>query len=293
MRPTQVRLHLTSFGPFLDVADNPSQRIGEHLEQLFTVCAAGEPLVLVKHTTLEVSMDAVADFFDTNGGPLAAETKTPQDAPSGDVVELLVHLGVHRGARGRIRVELQGVNDLHCPQGDFKGTIVNHRPIIIAASSNGGGGVPAKTFADATSDVGCRAFDSLCTTIPRALIDEAVATCRIEADEPNRFPVSLTTSMDAGRYLCNFCFCRSLFYAATNGDVAAASSDTTPKRRQCASLFVHVLDPSRTGADSSDTDSISPNTSDTTMPLRNPTIASQALCIYNLLQVIAHGLLSS
>lgn len=291
MKRTAVRLNLTSFGPFLDVVDNPSQKIGETLEELFRLTdAKGEDnevkergaatVTLTAHCTLEVSVDAVAAYFNDNNGPLSSAT-TPAAADDNDicVVDLLVHLGVHRGAHGKIRVELQGVNDLHCPQGDFKGRKVVHRPIIVAAGSGSSGdsdcigSVPEVSFDAAQS--GDAPFESLRCTIPADVIAKAIElvgrkASSVSDDQHGRFPVSMMPSDDAGRYLCNYCYCRSLFYTS---HVCRGTYN-----HKYMSLFIHVLDPDRGGGDE-DGES-----------LLNPSIEEQADCIFRFLHHLAENI---
>jgi hypothetical protein len=297
MRPSVIRLHVTSFGPFLDVVDNPSQRIGELLQNRFAASdnkdQVGETCVvtLADHCTLEVSVDAVAAYFDK--GPLSFVNQPEDDnkASAASVLDLFAHLGVHRGAHGEIRVELQGVNDLHCPQGDFKGRAVIHRPIVVVAPqgevaasalpSTSGTNVnawkPESSF-DAPQS-GAAAFPSLWCTLPKHVIAETIkevgSTASFTPDDeadPNdrrRFPVSLMTSDDAGRYLCNYCYCRSLFYTSY-----------VCHSRECYSLFIHVLDPDRGGEKGGES-------------WLNPSIAEQADCIFRFLQQLAKQLTST
>ncbi|CUG94445.1 pyroglutamyl-peptidase I, putative [Bodo saltans] len=288
MKRTAVRLNLTSFGPFLDVVDNPSQKIGETLEEKFRLNdAKGEDneakergavtVTLTAHRTLEVSVDAVAAYFSDNDGPLSSETAAAAAADDDDirVVDLLVHLGVHRGAHGEIRVELQGVNDLHCPQGDFKGRKVVHRPIIVARSGSSGDsdciGCPEVSF-DAPQS-GDAPFESLRCTIPADVVAKSIELVGSKAssvDDHGRFPVSMMPSDDAGRYLCNYCYCRSLFYTS---HVCQRTHN-----RKYVSLFIHVLDPDRGGGDE-DGES-----------LLNPSIEEQADCIFRFLHHLAENI---
>lgn len=304
MKASKVRLHLTSFGPFLDVTDNPSQRIGERVAQLFADPQDGcRSVELVSHSTLEVSVDAVAAYFNSNGGPLGSASPSPGT----EVVELLVHLGVHRGAHGEIRVELQGVNDLHCPQGDFKGRVVIHMPIIglVDDASNEGDNdavpsregqwsrcAPVEHFDDRCTRAGPSSvvpFTSLRCAIPQSLIESAISQTVASLGPPDeerrhkspdgnlRFPASLVCSDDAGRYLCNYSYCRSLFY--TSMRMLRGGDDQAEKdARRCFSLFLHVLDP---------------DLGDKSEGVKNPTIEAQAECIHRFLSCVGESLLSN
>lgn len=288
MRPSSVRLHLTSFGPFLDVLDNPSHRIGNIVEALLQDASSspenGCPLVLVEHFNLEVSIDAVGKYFDAN--PLT----TSRDADS-TAIELFVHLGVCRGARGEIRVESRAANDIHCPEGDFQGVKKYHEPLLdtvtqtlrslsarcshIETGAEGSVAVASESpQAPLRGSVAMgRAIEAIHCNIPSSALAVAVeAACSAvpnrgaSTPSESKFAASMVVSQDAGRYLCNYCFCRSLAFTTCQSQLNNVAA---------MSVFLHVLDPDRCDGD-----------------LANPSCEDQALCIVTFLRALTMQLVS-
>lgn len=253
MHPT-TPCYLTSFGPFLNVVDNPSQRIAEFIED-WTRARSGHGsagIDLVQHTNLEVSFDGVDAYFaSTLPSSMQLAPSTGNDGESHQQPtrwRLHVHLGVHRGAAGQIRVETRAINDIHAPEGDFKGVRRVHERIV------GREEMPTYLNCAIPQDV----LASTMTEVNSAIKDTAADA----GDAVARFVPQLISSDDAGRYLCNYCYFSSLKRNQESADNVAD-----------VSVFIHVLDPERGEIDASGGG----------LGLLNPTCEAQARCILTFL----------
>jgi pyroglutamyl-peptidase len=246
MRRTCV--HLTGFGPFMDVVDNPSAHIARDLAKALPPSAE-----LVSVHELEVSMRGVDDYFaqemlllNEEAGKLTVPAEGAQVAPK-EVQHLFVHFGVHRGARGEIRLEVRGQNEAHFPDGDMNGVVRNHAPI------------------DDSQCVGSCIESSLDQEELRK-----IAACINSETQPEdgRLAPRLAVTYDAGQYLCNYCLYRSTMNMTILNEKVAGRSGG----RSFVSIFIHVLDPERGDAGPGGQHAL------------NPTIEKQVEVIGRLLQ---------
>jgi pyrrolidone-carboxylate peptidase len=211
-------LFLTSFGPFLDVLDNASNRIAIRLMDMLQ---RHDAIEVVEHRLLEVSLAPVRSYFESLRTMLRGKAQRLKESAHKRRIFLL-HLGVHRGAHGEIRVESRGYNEAHFPSGDFSGLVLDHSPIVPGAATD--------------------AWVS--TPVDRGRIVEALSTikagCSSVTAEAARVEPKLVVSDDAGRYLCNSCTFLSYSLAKEINEEAPGS---------VLALFIHVLDPEREECD--------------------------------------------
>jgi acetoin utilization deacetylase AcuC-like enzyme/pyrrolidone-carboxylate peptidase len=218
-----VDVLVTSFGPFLNVAVNPSQTVMRHLAQS------------IDHSRrLRSSSTSVVHTTPRGVDDTLSHLKTRLTALHG-AAAIVVHIGVARGS-ARPRLELVGINDLHCPQGDADGVRRDHCPIVSDAVRD-----------EATSHAGSVDGDVVVgtqTPLPRGrhwitYDSKAHLPSAHESQDPADFwrttsqrgtldledaePVDL--SYDAGAYLCNYMLFRSLTVLAHPPPVAAANDE--------------------------------------------------------------------
>ncbi|XP_076903564.1 uncharacterized protein LOC143558649 [Bidens hawaiensis] len=188
--PASVTFHVTGFKKFQGVSDNPTETIVKNLENYFN---NGSPkgVSLGSCTVLETAgQGAVAPLYQTLQSALSNDTQQ-----SGSNKVILLHFGVDSGAT-RFSIECQAVNEATfcCP--DEMGWSPQRVPII---PSDGGISKARKTF------------------LPVDEIAKSLA----------KMGCDVTTSNDAGRFVCNYVYYHSLRFAEQNG---------------IKSLFVHVPD---------------------------------------------------
>jgi hypothetical protein len=171
-------------------------------------------------------------------------------AAVGQETHIFVHFGVHRGARGEIRLEVRGRNEAHFPDGDMNGVVRSHAPIDES-----------------------QALDSCVeTTLDQGALSEAASLINAETTtEEGRLAPHLRVTYDAGAYLCNYCLYRS----ARNVAILNETQKKSCSNLNFVSIFVHVLDPDRSDVGPSG------------QQIRNPTIGKQVEVLSRLLQYLA------
>ena len=186
-----VAIHLTGFGRFQGVEDNPSCHLARGLAAA-AIYAAKDPRIHVASSrVVEVSMSAAE----------TALNQIFQDVPDDDSHVLIVHLGVAASA-SCFHLEQQAINDctFRCP--DESGLQPQGQSICEAL------------------ELGSSLATPLSLPEIAARLDE-------------KWHSRLELSRDAGRFLCNYIYYRSLQHAAS--------------RKRCHSVFIHV--PLQTVAD--------------------------------------------
>jgi pyroglutamyl-peptidase len=228
MKSTAVKLHLTGFGPFLNVTDNPSSRIARRILELHSESKGVEagrtaaPFELADFEVLEVSIAGVDAYFHQQRDKLELllrERATPEGAKAAaeeEEIHLFIHLGVYRGLKDAIRLETKCFNEAHFPSGDFNGVIKDHEPIE-------------------RDEKGLVAPSTRQTTLP---LQEFMALLQAGSAPTPRLGPWFCLTDDPGRYLCNYCFYRSCQLTAECTEKVRAS----PALTQLHSLFIHVSD---------------------------------------------------
>ncbi|XP_076954207.1 uncharacterized protein LOC143628521 [Bidens hawaiensis] len=187
--PPSVTFHVTGFKKFHGVSDNPTETIVKNLENYFKKNGSPKGVSLGSCTVLETAgQGAIAPLYQTLQSALSSDT---QQLDSNKVI--LLHFGVNSGAT-RFAIEHQALNEatFRCP--DEMGWKPQKVPIIPA---DGGILKARKTF------------------LP---VDEIIKSLA-------KMGYDVTTSDDAGRFVCNYVYYHSLRFAEQNG---------------IKSLFVHV-----------------------------------------------------
>ncbi len=179
-----VAVHLTGFGRFRGVEDNPSCHLARGLAASMIEAVKDPRIHIASSRVVEVSMPA-AD---------AALAEIFEGVPYDDSCVIIVHLGVAASAKC-FHVEQQAANDctFRCP--DESGLQPQGQSICEAL-----------------------AHGSFLST-PLSLPD-------IAARLHEKWHSQVELSCDAGRFLCNYIYYRSLQRAAS--------------RKRCYSVFIHV-----------------------------------------------------
>ena len=223
MKRTPVHLHLTSFGPFLDVKENPSAKIGQLIEEFIKRHDAGAAgpedtcrerfgFELVDHSELEVSITGVEKYFVSNPATIV---EIAEECDHEQSHEVYVHLGVYRGLKDKIRLEQVAYNEAHFPDGDFTGLVLDHQPI------------------DKKGDLS----HTYKTSLP---LKDTFNLSMMEQGVAEMFPLAerelFELTNDAGRYLCNYIFYRSSQHTADRNML------NQNKAHRSYTLFIHVSD---------------------------------------------------
>jgi pyrrolidone-carboxylate peptidase len=310
MKSSQIRLHLTSYGPFLDILDNPSQRIAERLEPIFTswlpnstneeshiMNKSNVAITSFDHCVLEVSMDAVDAYFST----LAQQFRTEAIE---DGIDVFIHMGVAPGNDGILRAEVRGYNELHCPRGDFKGVKRLHEPIRCDPQR----AVDKDAATADLTDNSALCEEYIETTIPLAIVSAAVDAVNEEkkrllsmvsfesSDTRDGIVPGMVVSRNAGRYLCNYCTYHTMQMAHSRNQSLSSSNHDTVQRR-CYSMFIHVLDPKYEAEWAGGEDGIGGAVGEErqrSVKLRhNPSFQQQAECVALFVERVLYGLVES
>ena len=195
-RASKVKLHLTGFGKFQGVADNPTTHLIPALVRELGTRA--ELNIEISHAdVMETSMVGVREILDSYERTVAA------DADS--ALHIWLHFGVHGGARS-VFLEQTAVNDATFRVPDERGESPSKEPIELAEpwSCHRHCALPLHAIAGTLEAAG--------------------------------HPVQL--SSDAGRFLCNFAYYKSL--SATERLNARTSEHAPTPPPQHFSLFVHI-----------------------------------------------------
>eukprot|EP00759_Apiculatamorpha_spiralis_P044670 PhF_6_TR41604/c0_g1_i1/m.63048/K01304/pcp; pyroglutamyl-peptidase len=196
-----TRLHLTGFGPFLNVTENPSEKVVTGL------CLKNTELAECS-TVMPVTAKACDEYFLKSRLDLSCDTQSSR--------HVFIHIGVNRRGK-KFHLECQAVNIADFgPSGDASGELRNKEPIDSSRNTTG----CLKTSLDCAALV--QAWNNRCrelglripkgnTTIDTTSTDTAVATDTV-ATTPNitEDDAVAIVSEDAGKYLCNYCYYRSL-----------------------------------------------------------------------------------
>ncbi|KAL0387319.1 UNVERIFIED_CONTAM: hypothetical protein Sradi_2613700 [Sesamum radiatum] len=184
-----VTVHITGFKKFHGVAENPTEKIVSNLQDYMNKRGLPKGLVLGSCTVLETAgQGAIVPLYQTLQSAVSRDTTALN---SGTVI--WVHFGVNSGAT-RFAIEHQAVNEatFRCPdEMGWKPQVrvtVRNSPILVSISE---------------------------TSIPVEDVTKSLAKMGYE----------VTTSDDAGRFVCNYVYYHSLRFAEQNG---------------VKSLFVHV-----------------------------------------------------
>ncbi|ORC93581.1 pyroglutamyl-peptidase I (PGP) [Trypanosoma theileri] len=208
MRTSQLHLHMTGFGPFKAITDNPSATIGATV----ALQLAEKSTLSVHYEELAVELEAVSTYFTS-----LEETLSQQmDCNGNDERVLLVHLGVHSTEmNGQLRLEVCGYNELEGNPIDIsKPMDVSLESAFIRNGSN---------TATATTTL----IEQLNTVIQS--LEERRRGENTNDHSEHKGPRWII-SHDAGRYYCNYALYRSLkLQERWNGRVFA--------------VFVHVVIP--------------------------------------------------
>ncbi|OAY42434.1 pyrrolidone-carboxylate peptidase [Manihot esculenta] len=188
--PPAVTIHVTGFKKFHGVSENPTETIVSNLNEYMKKKGLPKGVILGSCSVLETAgHGAIVPLYQTFQNAL--KTNNSESSNSGRVIWL--HFGVNSGAT-KFAIENQAVNEatFRCP--DEMGWKPQKIPIIL-------------------SDGGISRVRE--TTLPAEEITKALA----------KKGYDVTTSDDAGRFVCNYVYYHSLRYAEQNG---------------IQSLFVHV-----------------------------------------------------
>ncbi|KAL4323300.1 hypothetical protein GQ457_11G010890 [Hibiscus cannabinus] len=188
--PPAVTIHVTGFKKFHGVSDNPTETIVSNLKEYTRKKGLPKGVILGSCSVLEAAgQGALAPLNQTLQSALTG--KDSQSSCSERVI--WVHFGVNSGA-SRFAIEHQAVNEATflCP--DEMGWKPQREPIL---PEDGGISRVRKT------------------SLPVEEITKVLAKKGYE----------VTTSDDAGRFVCNYVYYQSLHFAEQNG---------------IKSLFVHV-----------------------------------------------------
>lgn len=188
--PPAATIHVTGFKKFHGVSENPTETIVSNLNEYMKKKGLPKGVILGSCSVLETAgHGAIVPLYQTFQNAL--KTNNSESSNSGRVIWL--HFGVNSGAT-KFAIENQAVNEatFRCP--DEMGWKPQKIPIIL-------------------SDGGISRVRE--TTLPAEEITKALA----------KKGYDVTTSDDAGRFVCNYVYYHSLRYAEQNG---------------IQSLFVHV-----------------------------------------------------
>jgi PTH2 family peptidyl-tRNA hydrolase len=205
------RIHVTGFGKFGGVEDNPSAHISRALAQ------AG---VVDSSDVLEVSAEAVDGVTAAKRAELAAFATVSNAGPDGHqrVTNIIVHFGVAASAPA-FYVEQVGVNDATFRIPDERG--YQPRAGLVERGDD---------FARAR----------LTPVVVKPIVDRLLS---------KGYPVQ--TSRDAGRFLCNYVYYKSLTMCERLNDEYSAATgvalDPAKRLPPFVAIFIHV--PSQTTVD--------------------------------------------
>ncbi|KAL3620687.1 hypothetical protein CASFOL_035599 [Castilleja foliolosa] len=188
-----VTIHLTGFKKFHGVAENPTETIVNNLQAYMNKRGLPKGLIIGSCTILETA----------GHGALVSLYQTLQSAVSRDANlsnsrrVIWVHFGVNSGTT-RFAIENQAVNEatFRCP--DEMGWKPQKLPIVLA--------------------------DGEISRVRQLLVQTGLAVENISKSLAE-MGFEVTTSNDAGRFVCNYVYYHSLRFAEQNG---------------IKSLFVHV-----------------------------------------------------
>lgn len=217
-----TEIFITGFGPFAKVKVNPSASIGKYVEEMLkhdTDYTASQ----IHYEELVVSIRAAAAYFtklEDHIKNLRSENKCRRI--------LLFHIGVHSsGRQGKMRVEVEGYNELFASVPDVDGVLFNHE--LIEPKDGGLDFHRVSWFANPEG-----AGPRLQKVIES--FNEAVSAEMKVEDAVSTVAPTWVISRDAGRYLCNYTLYRSLAIQNQYNE----GQDTV----SVASVFIHVCDPS-------------------------------------------------
>lgn len=243
-----IHLHITGFGPFLDVTENPSSTIMKMVGKYF---GNKKNVKVVSQDELEVSVQAVEQYINNT-------LKTEQEENNNDTaaVHFFLHFGINRGSKETIAIETEAENCVWIPPNDHSKFETHYCSKISSdtlvkqqtqtnVEQRRENEQPSTTFS--ADHAGDQVMSSTSTTIstpppPTTTVTQQVVSTRItslqsiikeicsttfekmitvvddnhkseeqdekEKEEPKRFKVA--PSVNAGKYLCNFIFYLSL-----------------------------------------------------------------------------------
>eukprot|EP00758_Cryptobia_borreli_P005354 Tbor_TRINITY_DN4857_c0_g2::TRINITY_DN4857_c0_g2_i2::g.1365::m.1365/K01304/pcp; pyroglutamyl-peptidase len=262
---------LSSFGPFLNVVDNPSRTVAsavmKELQQRVKEKRTTRSNFHIRHDeSLEVSASGVVQYFAS----LQSEIKeyyydNALGESNGRRRHWLIHFGVHRSGNN-INIELTGHNCATFTDGDATGYKCSNKPIICnkEASPLDPGyfieqqeglkeqwkmtlsnlkSVPLENISNPTqitisSQVSEPWAIRQCEDISNNHSKEEVSRNNMGNNNNN---VRLCVSHDAGRYVCNLTLFLSLLVSHTANLREALSAANSIRGPSVISLFIHVV----------------------------------------------------
>ena len=259
--PNSPRFLFTGFGPFLNVADNPSRKVAYLVRH--NLSRAMSPTAEIPVFELEVTKDCVVRFFEDVVAAFEEDSNLGKTHAGGGTI-FLIHFGVHRSA-SHIHIERRGLNCAHYfPGPDASGFMCQNMPILVDSNSiafngeglffsssigkklwEGVGGRLASSDSDADSVLeGYLETPLSLDWIDRACYEINSVTNPDSEERATPAPVQIRPSHNAGRYLCNTTLLCSLAVSsalnrqARTGGPAVGSGSSHPR---FVSLFIHVM----------------------------------------------------
>eukprot|EP01121_Diplochlamys_sp_Union-15-3_P017003 TRINITY_DN590_c0_g1_i1.p1 TRINITY_DN590_c0_g1~~TRINITY_DN590_c0_g1_i1.p1 ORF type:complete len:235 (+),score=32.84 TRINITY_DN590_c0_g1_i1:88-792(+) len=174
----QVVFHVSGFGEFFGVKNNPTEILVKQLKHFLDTCPLKPSTTVESTTVFETSaVSALSSLAE-----LLQEHKVSERASKAKIV--FVHLGVHGGA-SNFRIETAAWNEANFGSPDQRGWSPNCQPII-------------KKYGDTSQ--------CLKTKLPVDFICSALKSKGYDVE----------TSTDPGRFLCNYIYFQSLHLSSFN-----------------------------------------------------------------------------
>jgi hypothetical protein len=114
-----IQLHITGFGPFLDVTENPSSTIMRLVAKHFSESNQKEKVKVLSQTELEVSVQAVERYIQemVNAEQQQQQQKYSNEKSS-SIVHFFLHFGINRGSEETVAIETEAENCVWIPPND-------------------------------------------------------------------------------------------------------------------------------------------------------------------------------
>ena len=202
-RSRKVLLHLTGFGQFAGVPDNPTTHLMRELPKHLSSLSTSDTSVTTHLEVLETSMEGVQAALERLFSTADEEVAATSEGTS--VTVFHVHFGVHTGL-DCFNLERQAFNEAHFRVPDERGAQPQHEPVLSAEHAH-----------------------KLLTPLPIDKLTEQLVALEHKV-EP---------SDDAGRFVCNYTYYLSLSKSAARNQ-AKTKDSTDDSLPQFVSLFVHV-----------------------------------------------------
>lgn len=234
----RLSIHLTGFGEFAGVSVNPTMLIIRHLiDNAVSYRSSDETREwynsIESMNILEVSMEGVKEYFDQLDKQALIGGQDSDD----DEVVLLLHLGVNASAR-EFDIEKIGVNEATFRAADQRG----NRPYKEAVSTEISSSITHSLQTAIDVDALAHVLNEEMKNVTVAQLTKILATKDPLGDQCDNTHIEklrekrnteqriVQSSTNAGRFLCNYIYYRSLVYAQLRSS----------ERVRILSLFVHV-----------------------------------------------------